>query len=50
MELKSLVENQTKKKIKVLTTGNGGEFCGKEFEKLFKQWSITRKNITPYTT
>jgi hypothetical protein len=28
-EFKSLVENQTNKKIKVLRTDNGGEFCGK---------------------
>ena len=28
-EFKSLVENQTKKNIKVLRTNNGGEFCGK---------------------
>jgi hypothetical protein len=28
-EFKSLVENQTDKKIKVLRTDNGGEFCGK---------------------
>eukprot|EP00253_Pinus_taeda_P034028 PITA_34028 len=31
-EFKALVENQTKKKIKVLRTNNGGEFCSKEFE------------------
>ena len=31
-EFKALVENQTRKKIKVLSTDNGGEFCGKEFE------------------
>jgi hypothetical protein len=28
-EFKYFVENQTDKKIKVLRTGNGGEFCGK---------------------
>jgi hypothetical protein len=28
-EFKALVENQTDKKIKVLRTNNGGEFCGK---------------------
>jgi hypothetical protein len=28
-EFKSLVENQTDKKIKVLRTDNDGEFCGK---------------------
>ena len=31
-EFKALVENQTEKKIKVLRTDNGGEFCGNEFE------------------
>jgi hypothetical protein len=31
-EFKSLVENQTEKRIKVLRTDNGGEFCGKEFD------------------
>jgi hypothetical protein len=31
-ELKSLVENQTKKIIKVLRTDNGREFCGNEFK------------------
>jgi hypothetical protein len=28
-EFKSLVENQIEKRIKVLRTNNGGEFCGK---------------------
>jgi hypothetical protein len=31
-EFKALVENQTEKKIKVLRTDNGGEFCRNEFE------------------
>jgi hypothetical protein len=31
-EFTSLVENQTEKRIKVLRTDNGGEFCGNEFE------------------
>jgi hypothetical protein len=31
-EFKPLVENQTKKRIKVLRTDNGGEFYGNEFE------------------
>jgi hypothetical protein len=31
-EFKSLLENQTDKKIKVLRTNNCGEFCGKEFD------------------
>jgi hypothetical protein len=31
-EFKYLVENQTRKKIKVLSTDNGSELCGKDFE------------------
>jgi hypothetical protein len=35
-EFKSLGENQTDKKIKVLRTDSGGEFCGKDFEQFCK--------------
>jgi hypothetical protein len=35
-EFKSLVENQTDKKIKVLRTENNGEFCGNEFDRFCK--------------
>jgi hypothetical protein len=31
-EFKYLVENRTEKRIKVLRTDKGGEFCGNEFE------------------
>jgi transposase InsO family protein len=48
-EFKSLLENQTDKKIKVIRTDKGGELCGKEFEKLCKQCGIARQNTTPYT-
>ena len=48
-EFKALVENQTKKKIKVLRTDNGGEFCKKEFEEFCKKCGITRQKATPYT-
>ena len=41
-EFKALVENQTEKKIKVLRTDNGGEFCKKEFEKFCKKCGIAR--------
>jgi hypothetical protein len=40
-EFKALVENQTEKKIKVLRTDNGGEFC--------KKCGIARQKTTPYT-
>eukprot|EP00253_Pinus_taeda_P006511 PITA_06511 len=48
-EFKALVENQTEKKIKVLRTDNGGEFCSKEFEELCKKCGIARQKNTPYT-
>jgi transposase InsO family protein len=48
-EFKSLVENQTKKIIKVLRTDNGGEFCKNEFEELYKKCGIARQTTTPYT-
>jgi transposase InsO family protein len=48
-EFKALVENQTEKKIKVLRTDNGGEFCGNEFEEFCKKCGIARKKTTPYT-
>ena len=49
-EFKALVEIKTEKKIKVLRTDNGGEFCKKEFEELCKKCGIAWKNTTPYTT
>jgi hypothetical protein len=48
-EFKSLVENQTKKIIKVLMTDNSGELCGNEFEELCKKCGIVRQKTTSYT-
>jgi hypothetical protein len=41
-EFKALVENQTEKRIKVMGTDNGEEFCRNEFEELCKKCSISR--------
>ena len=41
-EFKALVENQTKKRIKVLRTDNGREFCGNKFEEFYKNCGIAR--------
>jgi hypothetical protein len=41
-EFKALVENQIEKRIKVLRTNNGGEFCGNEFKELCKKCGIAR--------
>eukprot|EP00253_Pinus_taeda_P033545 PITA_33545 len=48
-EFKALVENQTEKKIKVLRTDNGREFCRKEFEEFCKKFGIAREKSSPYT-
>ena len=48
-EFKVLAENQTEKKIKVLMTNNGGEFCKKEFQEFCKKCGIARHKNTPYT-
>eukprot|EP00253_Pinus_taeda_P015997 PITA_15997 len=49
LEFKALVENQTKKKIKVLRIDNDGEFCSKEYEQYCKKCGIARQKTTPYT-
>ena len=48
-QFKELVENQTKKIIKVLRMDNGGELCGNEFEEFCKKSGIARQKTTPYT-
>ena len=37
----ALMENQIEKKIKVVTTNNGGEFCNKEFKEFCKKCGTT---------
>jgi hypothetical protein len=44
-EFKALVENQTKKRIKVSRTDNGGHFCGNEFEEFCKKCDIARQKL-----
>jgi len=48
-EFKTLAENQTEKRIKVLRTDNGGVLCGKEFDQFCKKCGISCQNTTPYT-
>jgi transposase InsO family protein len=47
-EFKALVENQTRKKIKVLRTDNGGEYTSKEFMDFCAKEGIMRELIVPY--
>ena len=48
-EFKVLVENQIEKRIKVLRTDNGREFCRNQFEESCKKCGIARHKTTPYT-
>lgn len=48
-EWKSLIENKTSKKIKVLRTDNGLEFCGEEFNLFCRQNGIERHKTVRYT-
>jgi transposase InsO family protein len=42
------VENQTRKKIKVLRSNNGGKYTSNEFNDLCARESIKRELIVPY--
>lgn len=46
---KTLVENQTGRKLKVLRTDNGTEFCSKEFEKYLQDAGIIHQKTCPYS-
>jgi transposase InsO family protein len=47
-EFKDLSENQTRKKIKVLRSNNGGVYTSKEFESFYKESGIKRELTIPY--
>ena len=44
-DFKALVENQIEKKIKVIRTYNGGEFCKKELEELYKKFGRHSRSL-----
>jgi hypothetical protein len=47
-ESKALIENLSKRKIKILRSDNGGEYTSKEFENFCKDVEIKRELTTPY--
>ena len=47
-EFKALVENLSKKKIKIFRLDNGGKFTLGEFKALCKEVGIKRELSTPY--
>ncbi|KAK8926133.1 hypothetical protein KSP39_PZI018401 [Platanthera zijinensis] len=48
-EFKNLVENQFERKVKVLRSDNGGEYCSDAFEQYCTEQGIARQKTTPYT-
>jgi transposase InsO family protein len=47
-EFKALIENLSKRKIKILRSDNGGEYTAKEFVNFCKDVGIKRELTTPY--
>jgi hypothetical protein len=47
-EFKSLIENLSKRNIKILMSDNGGEYTSKEFVNFCKDVGIKRELTTPY--
>jgi hypothetical protein len=47
-EFRALVENQTRRKIQVLRSDNGGEYTSKEFEDYCTEARIKKELIVPY--
>lgn len=48
-DFKQLVENQTGKKIKILRTDNGTEYCGNDFQTFCRKSGIRHQTSTTYT-
>ena len=49
-EFKTLIENQTRRKIRVLRTNNGGEYTSNEFLDYCSSEGITKEHTVPYPT
>jgi transposase InsO family protein len=47
-EFKALIENLSKRKIKILSSDNGGEYTSKEFVRFCRDAGIKRELTTPY--
>lgn len=48
-EFKLMVENYQNKKIKVLRTDNGREYCSKDFTDFLESEGIVHQKTKPYT-
>jgi transposase InsO family protein len=47
-EFEALVENLSRRKIKILRSDNGGEYTSNEFKDFCKEIGIKRELTTPY--
>ena len=48
-EWKAMIERQTERKVKLLRTDNGGEFCSNAFNDYCRKEGIVRHLTIPYT-
>ena len=44
-----MIERQTERKVKLLRTDNGGEFCSREFNDYCRSEGIVRNHTIPHT-
>lgn len=49
MDWKVMIERQTERKVKILHTDNGMEFCSKAFNSYCRNLGIVRHHTVPYT-
>ena len=49
IELKPLIENASRKKIKILRSDNGGEYISNDLLHIFSQIGIHIQHLVPYT-
>lgn len=49
VKFKTLVENQCSRKIKILRTDNGTEYCNKNFDVFLEKHGIKHEKTVPYT-
>lgn len=48
-EFKAMAENQTNRKVKIVRSDNGKEFCNSSFEAYLKEMGIIHQKSNPYT-
>ena len=49
LEFENLVENQTGRKFRALSSDNGGEFCNTEMGEILRKFGIKRRLTTSHT-